>query len=67
MKHAWRKCVQNFSQKKAVGKRPFGTPSRIWNDTIKAVLRKWGEEDRYRWRALVNTVTYDVLKRAMFS
>jgi hypothetical protein len=41
------------------GKRPLGKPSRRWKDSIKPDLRaNWIKlaQDRFRWRALVNTV-----------
>ena len=49
---------------KPVGKRPLGRPRRGWEDNIKMDLREvggggdWMEfaQDRYGWRALVNTV-----------
>jgi hypothetical protein len=47
------------------GRRPLGRPRRRWEDNIKMDLREiefgdvdwinWAQ-DRYRWRALVNTV-----------
>jgi hypothetical protein len=50
---------------KPEGKRPLGRPRRRWIDNIKVDLLEieWGvvdwiglAQDRYRWRALVNTV-----------
>ena len=49
---------------KPEGKRPLGRPRRRWDDNIKMDLREVGgggdwielDEDRDRWRALVNTV-----------
>jgi hypothetical protein len=50
---------------KPEGKRPLGRPRRRWEDNIKmdhqevgGVCGDWMEltQDRYRWRALVNTV-----------
>jgi hypothetical protein len=50
---------------KPEGKRPLGRPRRRWIDNIKMDLSKIGlnvvdwiglAEDRYRWRALVNSV-----------
>ena len=50
---------------KPEGKRPFGRPSRRWEDGIKMDLQEvgWGcgdwmelAQDRDRWRALVSTV-----------
>jgi hypothetical protein len=47
------------------GKRPLGRPRRIWIDNIKMDLLEIGlnvvdwiglAQDRYRWRALVNSV-----------
>jgi hypothetical protein len=45
------------------GKRPLGKPRRRWIDNIKLDLLKiglsvvdWIGQDRYRWRALVNSV-----------
>jgi transcription termination factor 2 len=47
------------------GKRPLGRPRRRWKDNIRMDLREigWGNmdwidlaQDRYQWRALVNTV-----------
>jgi hypothetical protein len=50
---------------KPEGKRPLGRPRRRWIDNIKTDLLEIGlsvvdriglVQDRYRWRALVNTV-----------
>jgi hypothetical protein len=50
---------------KPEGKRPLGRPRRGWIDTIKKDLLEIGvnvvnwidlAQDRYRWRALVNSV-----------
>jgi hypothetical protein len=50
---------------KPEGKRPLGRPRRRWIDNIKTDLLKIGvsavdwislAQDRYRWRALVNSV-----------
>ena len=49
---------------KPEGKRPLGRPRRRWEDNIKMDLREVGgsgdwmelDQDRDRWRALVNTV-----------
>jgi hypothetical protein len=50
---------------KPEGKRPLGRPRRRWIDNIKMDLLERGlsvvdciglDEDRYRWRALVNAV-----------
>jgi hypothetical protein len=50
---------------KPEGKRQLGRPRRIWVDNIKMDLVEigWGDvdwiglaQDRYRWRALVNSV-----------
>jgi hypothetical protein len=50
---------------KPEGKRPLGRPRRRWVDNIKMDLREIGRVnmdwidlalDRYKWRALVNTV-----------
>jgi hypothetical protein len=50
---------------KPEGKRPLGRPRHRWMDNIKMVLLKIGvnvldwiglAQDRYRWRALVNSV-----------
>jgi hypothetical protein len=50
---------------KPVGKRPVGRPRRRWIDNIKNDLSEIGlsvvdwigvAQDRYRWRALVNSV-----------
>jgi hypothetical protein len=50
---------------KPEGNRPLGRPRRRWVDNIKVDLREIGwdgvdwidmAEDRYQWRALVNTV-----------
>jgi hypothetical protein len=47
------------------GRRPLGKPKRGWEDNIRMDLREIGfgdvdwinwAQDRYRWRALVNTV-----------
>jgi hypothetical protein len=51
--------------RKPEGKRPLGRPRRRWIDNIKMDLLEIGlnvvdwiglSQDRYRWRALVNTV-----------
>jgi hypothetical protein len=51
---------------KPEGKRPLGRPRRRWMDNIKMDLFERGlnvvdwiglAQDRYRWRALVNSVT----------
>jgi hypothetical protein len=51
---------------KPEGKRPLGRPRRKWIDNIKMGLSEIGlsvvdwiglDQDRYRWRALVNAVT----------
>jgi hypothetical protein len=50
---------------KSEGKRPLGRPKRTWIDNIKMDLLEIGvnvvdwiclAQDRYRWRALVNSV-----------
>jgi hypothetical protein len=50
---------------KPEGKRPIGRPRRRWVDSIKKDLLEMGvnvvdwiglSQDRYRWRALVNSV-----------
>jgi hypothetical protein len=50
---------------KPEGKRPLGRPGRRWMDNVKMDLLKIGlnavdwiglAQDRYRWRALVNSV-----------
>jgi hypothetical protein len=50
---------------KPEGKRPLGNPKRSWIDNIKMDLLEIGvsvvgwiglAQDRYRWRALVNSV-----------
>jgi hypothetical protein len=50
---------------KPEGKRPLGRPRRMWMDNIKIDLLEMGlnivgwiglAQDRYRWRALVNSV-----------
>jgi hypothetical protein len=50
---------------KPEGKRPLGRPKRGWIDNIKMFLLEMGlggvnwiglAKDRYRWRAVVNTV-----------
>jgi hypothetical protein len=50
---------------KSKGKRPLGRPRRRWIDNFKIYLLEIGlgsvdwigmAQDRYRWRALVNTV-----------
>jgi hypothetical protein len=42
---------------KPEGKRPLARPRRRWIDNIKMDLLEIGlAQDRYRWRALVNTV-----------
>jgi hypothetical protein len=52
---------------KPEGKRPLGRPRRRWIDNIKMELLEIGVsvvdwiglvQDRYRWRALVNSVMY---------
>jgi hypothetical protein len=51
--------------RKSEGKRPLGRPRRRWRDNIKMDLLEIGlsvvdwiglTQDRYRWRALVNSV-----------
>jgi hypothetical protein len=53
--------------RKPEGKRPIGRPRRRWMDNIKMDLLEIGlnvvdwiglAQDRYRWRALVNSVMY---------
>jgi hypothetical protein len=50
---------------KPEGKRPLGSPRRMWVDNIRMALGevRWGDvdwiglaQDRNRWRALVNSV-----------
>jgi hypothetical protein len=57
--------VYRFLVGKPEGKRPLGRPRRRWTDNIKIDLLKIGlsavdwiglAQDRYRWRALVNSV-----------
>jgi hypothetical protein len=57
--------VCRFSVGKPEGKRPLGRPRRRWIDNIKKDLLEIGlsvvdwiglSQDRYRWRALVNSV-----------
>jgi predicted small integral membrane protein len=52
---------------KPKGKRPLGRPRRRWMDNIKMDLLEIGlivvdwiglVQDRYRWRALVNSILY---------
>ena len=52
---------------KPEGKRPLGSPRRRWEDNIKMDLQEVGcggldwielADDRDRWRALVNAVTF---------
>jgi hypothetical protein len=65
MWHAWERKVYRVLMGKPEGKRPLGTPRRIWEDGIRMDLREigWGRvdwiqlaQDRHRWRALVNTM-----------
>jgi len=55
---------------KTEGKRPLGRPRRIWEYNIKMDLEEVGcgimdwidlGQDRERWRALVNEVTYECI------
>jgi hypothetical protein len=57
--------VYRLLVRKPEGKRPLGRPTRRWIDKIKMDLLEIGlsvvdwiglAQDRYRWRALVNTV-----------
>ena len=57
--------VQRVLVGKPEGKRPFGRPTRRWEDNIKMDLQEVGRgcgdwmglaQDRDRWRALVSTV-----------
>jgi hypothetical protein len=57
--------VYRLLVEKAEGKRPLGRPRRRWIDKVKMELLEIGVsvvdwislvQDRYRWRALVNSV-----------
>jgi hypothetical protein len=57
--------VYRLLARKPEGKRPLGRPRRRWIDNIKLDLLEIGSsvvdwiglaQDRYRWRALVNSV-----------
>jgi hypothetical protein len=57
--------VYRLLVRKPEGKRPLGRPRRRWIDNIKTNLLEIGlsvvdwiglAQDRYRWRALVNSV-----------
>jgi hypothetical protein len=57
--------VYRLLVEKPEGKRPLGRPGRRWMDNIKMALLEIGlnvvdwiglAQDRYRWRALVNSV-----------
>jgi hypothetical protein len=59
--------VYRLLVRKSEGKRPLGRPRRMWMDNIKMDLIEIGlnvvdwiglAQDRYRWRALVNSVMY---------
>jgi hypothetical protein len=65
MWHAWERNMYRVLTGKTEVKRPLGRPRRRWEDRIRMDLREtgWGSvdwiqlaQDRYRWRALVNTV-----------
>jgi hypothetical protein len=65
MWHAWERKVSKVLMGKPEGKRPLGTPRRIWEDGIRMNLTEIGcgrvdwiqlAQDRDRWRSLVNTV-----------
>jgi hypothetical protein len=65
--HGEKRNAYSILVRKPEGKRPLVTLSRTWEDNIKMDLRKtkWGgmdwinlDQDRYQWRALVNTVMY---------
>jgi hypothetical protein len=67
MWHEWgeKKNVYRLLVGKPEGKRPLGRPRRGWIDNIKMDLFEIGlsvvdwiglGQDRYRWRALVNSV-----------
>jgi hypothetical protein len=60
-----KKNVYRLLVEKPEGKRPLGRPRRRWIDNIKIDLLETGlsvvdwiglAQDRYRWRALVNSV-----------
>jgi hypothetical protein len=67
MWHEWgRRETYRLLVRKPDGKRPLGRPRRRWIDNIKMELLEVGlsivdwiglAQDRYRWKALVNTVT----------
>jgi hypothetical protein len=59
------KNTDNILVGRPEGRRPLGRPRRRWKDNIKMDLREIGfgyvdwihwDQDRDRWRALVNTV-----------
>jgi hypothetical protein len=66
MWHEWeRRNVYRLLVRKPEGKRPLGRLRRKWIDNIKMYLLQIGvsvvdwiglAQDRYRWRALVNSV-----------
>jgi hypothetical protein len=65
MWHAWERNVYRVLMGKPEGKRPLGRPRHRRENGIRMDLREigWGSvdwfqlaQDRYRWRALVNTV-----------
>jgi hypothetical protein len=67
MWHAWgeKRNVYRLLVGKSEGKRPLGRPRRRWIDNIKMDFLEIGvnvvdwirlAQDRYRWRALVNSV-----------
>jgi hypothetical protein len=60
-----KKNVYRLLVEKAEGKRPLGRPSHRWINNIKLDVLEMGltvvdwiglSQDRYRWRALVNSV-----------
>jgi len=60
-----KRCLYKILMWKLEGKKPFGRPSRKWDDNIKMGLHEVGcggmdwielAQDRDRWRALVNAV-----------
>jgi hypothetical protein len=60
-----KRIVYKLLVRKPEGKRPLGRPRRRWIDNIKMDLLEIGlsvvdciglAQDRYRWRALVNSV-----------
>jgi hypothetical protein len=68
LRHGWERrgtCTYRLLVGRPEGKRPLGRPRRRWIDNIKMGILEIGlnvvdwiglAQDRYRWRALVNSV-----------